>query len=620
MTREVGTFVILDVDRRRDRGRRPDRPGRPERRRQDDAAPARGRAATSRTAARSIASAGCRSGCSPRRRTSTRRSWPRPTCGTAVRTGAAHLDRMAAELAAYRARRAASPTRATPTLQHEFEVLGGYTLDQRVDAALQRPRLQPRRMGEAAVGAVGRRADPGVARPARHRRPGPAAARRADEPPRPRRARMARGAPPAPRRGAARRVARPGVPRCDRDPDLGAARPPADGVPRRLQRLPPPARGTRRPAVEGRRDAGRGDRPRAGARPALPEPPQVQQDARARGAPRAPPGRPSRGPAERPQAGPAAAALVGRRPVALGRDRRSASRTWPSATCPGAGADGGGRAPATEPRDRGPRSVPRRPARRADRHRRTERRRQDDAPAHDRRRPAAARRFGRRSGTPSSSATSPSCAARRSRARPSSTRSSRRSRSRPGRRAATSPGSCSVATTSSRRCARCRAASGRGSSSRCSGIQPSNLLLLDEPTNHLDIPAREAIEAFMGESPATLLVVSPRPATARDGVREAVGRRRRVGRAVRRWLSRMAGGGGRRLDDRGGRSSRRRSGCAPAGEPVAGRARRRRAPAATTGPRAARPSKAARSPDPRRTGTSCRRTPIGARRPRSTPS
>ncbi|MEJ7749131.1 MAG: ABC-F family ATP-binding cassette domain-containing protein [Candidatus Limnocylindrales bacterium] len=40
------------------------------------------------------------------------------------------------------------------------------------------------------------------------------------------------------------------------------------------------------------------------------------------------------------------------------------------------------------------------------------------------------------------------------------------------------------------------------------GIQPSNLLLLDEPTNHLDIPAREAIEAFMRYAPATLLVVS----------------------------------------------------------------------------------------------------------------
>jgi ATP-binding cassette, subfamily F, member 3 len=40
------------------------------------------------------------------------------------------------------------------------------------------------------------------------------------------------------------------------------------------------------------------------------------------------------------------------------------------------------------------------------------------------------------------------------------------------------------------------------------GIMPANLLLLDEPTNHLDIPAREAIESFMAESPATLLVVS----------------------------------------------------------------------------------------------------------------
>ena len=40
------------------------------------------------------------------------------------------------------------------------------------------------------------------------------------------------------------------------------------------------------------------------------------------------------------------------------------------------------------------------------------------------------------------------------------------------------------------------------------GIRASNLLLLDEPTNHLDIPAREAIEAFLRGSPATLLVVS----------------------------------------------------------------------------------------------------------------
>jgi ATP-binding cassette subfamily F protein 3 len=40
------------------------------------------------------------------------------------------------------------------------------------------------------------------------------------------------------------------------------------------------------------------------------------------------------------------------------------------------------------------------------------------------------------------------------------------------------------------------------------GIAPANLLLLDEPTNHLDIPAREALETFLRETPATLLVVS----------------------------------------------------------------------------------------------------------------
>jgi len=40
------------------------------------------------------------------------------------------------------------------------------------------------------------------------------------------------------------------------------------------------------------------------------------------------------------------------------------------------------------------------------------------------------------------------------------------------------------------------------------GIMPSNLLLLDEPTNHLDIPAREAIEAFLAGTSATVLVVS----------------------------------------------------------------------------------------------------------------
>jgi ATP-binding cassette, subfamily F, member 3 len=40
------------------------------------------------------------------------------------------------------------------------------------------------------------------------------------------------------------------------------------------------------------------------------------------------------------------------------------------------------------------------------------------------------------------------------------------------------------------------------------GVMPSNVFLLDEPTNHLDVVAREAIEAFLLETPATMLVVS----------------------------------------------------------------------------------------------------------------
>jgi ATP-binding cassette, subfamily F, member 3 len=40
------------------------------------------------------------------------------------------------------------------------------------------------------------------------------------------------------------------------------------------------------------------------------------------------------------------------------------------------------------------------------------------------------------------------------------------------------------------------------------GIMPANVLLLDEPTNHLDIPAREALESFLRDTPATLLIVS----------------------------------------------------------------------------------------------------------------
>ena len=103
------------------------------------------------------------------------------------------------------------------------------------------------------------------------------------------------------------------------------------------------------------------------------------------------------------------------------------------------------------------------------------------------------------------------------------------------------------------------------------GIMPANLLLLDEPTNHLDIPAREAIEAFLAETPGHAPRRLPRPAPARDDLRAAVGRRRRAGR---RRSTAATGPGGRRSRT-AGRSTRpwraRRRGSTAGRE--AGRAR-----------------------------------------------
>ena len=258
---------------------------------------------------------------------------------------------------------------------------------------------------------------------------------------------------------------------------------------------------------QGRRHPGRRDRAREGARPALSVAPQVQQDARARGAPRASPGRPGR---DAENVAPAAAAGRGprrRRTLAIGRDRR-----------PDRGARG--RVPARPgrarrrrpPRDRAAvgrgRAVPCGAAGRPDRDRRAERGGEDDAPPDDRRRPAAARRDADvRQRRP---ARLPRPAARLGDPGGDGPRRAARGDPDHGRRSArrTWPGSCSAARTCSRRSG---SLSG-GERSRLElallGILPSNLLLLDEPTNHLDIAAREAIESFLVESPATLLVVS----------------------------------------------------------------------------------------------------------------
>ena len=58
-----------------------------------------------------------------------------PNLRLAVRTGAAHLDRMAEDLAAFE-RSGRVTESGYADLQHRFELLGGYTLDQRVESAL----------------------------------------------------------------------------------------------------------------------------------------------------------------------------------------------------------------------------------------------------------------------------------------------------------------------------------------------------------------------------------------------------------------------------------------------------------------------------------------------------
>jgi ATP-binding cassette subfamily F protein 3 len=122
------------------------------------------------------------------------------------------------------------------------------------------------------------------------------------------------------------------------------------------------------------------------------------------------------------------------------------------------------------------------------------------------------------------------------------------------------------------------------------GISPANLLLLDEPTNHLDIPAREALEAFLRESSATLLIVSHDrrlletvcqrlwvidTAAGPDGstaLRRAVG----FDGSHRDWRAAVADGWtvdgelevqGRRLDGHGTRSPKATTGARPATAP-----------------------------------------------------
>ena len=227
-------------------------------------------------------------------------------------------------------------------------------------------------------------------------------------------------------------------------------------------------------------------------------------------------------------------------------------------------------------------------------------------------------------GNASSSGTSRSFGRAASPARPSSMRCSRPPRSRPARRAATWRGSCSGATTCSRRCGCSRAASGRGSSSRCSAscLEPSTARRADEPPRHPRAGSDRGVpDAVAGDDAGGLA----RPAFPRDGVREALGRRRWVGGGVRGRVPGVAGCGGGRLDDRGGvggRGGSVRGGVragdrcvalpAPYGGAPNGRGPRAPAAVASAGRQARQPpSTSGKKVGKRR---SSRRRPIGARR------
>ena len=205
----------------------------------------------------------------------------------------------------------------------------------------------------------------------------------------------------------------------------------------------------------------------------------------------------------------------------------------------------------------------------------------------------------------------------------------------PGRgAAATSPGSCSAATTSSRRCGSCPAASARRLELALLGIMPSNLLLLDEPTNHLDIVAREAIEAFLRRDARRRS--SSSPTTGASSRRSASGCGSSTAALVapfdggyRAWRAAVADGwtvaAAVELEAPRLHPETRRTNGAPAARARARRARPdgRRSAVACRGSRrrTRRPSPARLkvAPGPR-LARSCRRTPTAASARRSTPS
>ena len=135
VTREIGTFVILDrITGAIAPGERVGLGG-AERRRQDDAPAHRVGARRARAGRRCVRKRGLSLGLLSQEAHFDEAFMAAPDLRAAVRHGAAHLERMAEELAELEHAGHAAGTDYAE-LQHRFDILGGYTLDQRVDEAL----------------------------------------------------------------------------------------------------------------------------------------------------------------------------------------------------------------------------------------------------------------------------------------------------------------------------------------------------------------------------------------------------------------------------------------------------------------------------------------------------
>ena len=166
-------------------------------------------------------------------------------------------------------RRCARYSEAQARLEHA----GGYGWREKSLATLRGLGFAESRARPAAGHVLRRGADARLAGARARRRPGPAAPRRADEPPRRRAAGVARAHARRPRRRGDPRRARPVVPRGDDHGGAGARCRPLDVLPRRVARLAP-----REGGADARRDeVDRSLRRRHRAAPALRRPVPLQE-------------------------------------------------------------------------------------------------------------------------------------------------------------------------------------------------------------------------------------------------------------------------------------------------------------------------------------------------------